>query len=392
MSTLPKHVTLKKNEDRRLLGGHQWVFSNEILTAGGAPQPGDLVELLRSDGRPLGCGFYNAHSLIAVRLLSSSIVEPDRAFFRERIDAARRMRERLFPGATAYRVVHGESDFLPGLVVDRFNDVIAVQTYSAGMDRRLPEICDVLEELFAPKGIVERNESPLRDLEHLSSRKGILRGAAEPQEFDLNGVRFRADILSGQKSGFFLDQRQNRTLLSAVAGGASVLDCFCNEGGFGLYAARYGARSVESVDISADALERASANAALNGLTTLAFTAADVFAYLADAVKEGRKWDVVVLDPPSFTKSRKTLPAALKGYREINTNALRLVEKGGFLLTASCSHHVDRDTFVELVGESAVKAGRKLRLLSVTGASPDHPELPAMPETRYLKCVFCQVE
>lgn len=392
MSTLAQHVILKKNEDRRLLGGHQWIFSNELHRIVGEPKSGEIVEILRSDGRSLGIGMYNPSSLIAVRFLSPSIEPIDASYIERKIAAAAALRARLYPQSDTYRVVNSESDFLPGLVVDRYGDLLSVQTFSAGMETRLPMICDVLETLFHPVGIVERNESPLRILEGLEVRKGILRGSVHPVTIDLNGVRFAVDILGGQKSGFFLDQRENRASIRPFVAGASVLDCFCNEGGFGLYAAKYGAASVDSVDISADAIERAGQNAALNGLTTVSFHTEDVFPFLERSVQEGKKWDVVILDPPSFTKSKKTVATAIKGYKEINTNGIRLTAPGGILVTASCSHHVDRDTFLSIVQESSMRAGRRIQLLHLAGAAPDHPTLPAMPETQYLKFALFRVE
>ncbi|NUN70068.1 MAG: class I SAM-dependent rRNA methyltransferase [Bacteroidetes bacterium] len=392
MSTLAQHVILKKNEDRRLLSGHQWIFSNELHRIVGEPKSGEIVEILRSDGRSLGIGMYNPTSLIAVRFLSPAVEPVDAGFIERKITAAAALRSRLYPQSDTYRVVNSESDFLPGLVVDRYGDLLSVQTFSAGMETRLPMICDVLESLFHPSGIVERNESPLRSLEGLEIRKGIMRGTVHPITIDLNGVRFAVDILGGQKSGFFLDQRENRASIRPFSSGASVLDCFCNEGGFGLYAAKFGAASVECVDISADAVAKAKENAALNGLGQVRFHTEDVFPFLERSVQEGKQWDMVILDPPSFTKSKKTVATAIKGYKEINTNGIRLTVPGGILVTASCSHHVDRDTFLGIVQESAMRAGRRVQLLHLAGAAPDHPTLPAMPETQYLKFALFRVE
>lgn len=392
MSTLSQHVSLKKNEDRRILSGHQWIFSNEILYIGGNPQSGDVVEILRSDGRSLGIGFYNPHSLIAVRVVSSTIEEINKDFFKQRISSAYALRKRIFPGSETFRVVYGESDFLPGLIVDKYNDYLSIQTFSTGMDIRLPMICDVLEEIFSPKGIVERNESPLRDLEHIPQRSGLVRGSVEPTVIDLDGVKFTVDILNGQKSGFFLDQRENRKRIAPFVKDASVLDCFCNEGGFGLYAAKYGAKSVESIDISETAIEKAKENANLNNLPEIRFLTEDVFKFLENAAVQGRRWDVVILDPPSFTKSKKTVATAIKGYKEINTNGLKVTAPGGFFISASCSHHIDRESFLSVIQESSIKAGRRIKILSVSGASPDHPVLPSMHETQYLKFVLCSVD
>ncbi len=392
MSTLAQHVILKKNEEKRLLNGHQWIFSNEIHRVEGSPKSGDVVEILRSDGRSSGIGLYNPHSLIAVRFLSSVVESIDEKFFERRIRSAYDLRKRIFPESETFRVVFGESDFLPGLIVDKFNEYLTVQTFSAGMDSRLTAICDVLEAIFKPKGIGERNESPLRNLENIPIRTGVLRGTVQPTVIELNGVKFSVDILNGQKSGFFLDQRENRLILKPFSQGATVLDCFSNEGGFGLYAAFFGAASVDCVDISEEANTKAKVNAGLNALQTVSFHTADVFTFLDESVKNKRNWNVVVLDPPSFTKSRKNVPAAIKGYKEINTNGLKVVAPNGIFLSASCSHHIDQQTFLNIIADSSVKAGRKIKLLKISGASPDHPTLPSMPETHYLKCALFSVE
>ena len=392
MSTLAQHVILKKNEEKRLLNGHQWIFSNEIHRIEGTPKSGDVVEILRSDGRSSGIGFYNPHSLIAVRFLSPVVEAIDEKFFEQRIRTAYDLRKKIFAGSETFRVVYGESDFLPGLIIDKFNDYFSVQTFSAGMDTRLPVICDVLESLFKPKGIAERNESPLRNLENIPIRTGIIRGAVQPTVIELNGLNFSIDILNGQKSGFFLDQRENRLMVRPFSNNATVLDCFSNEGGFGLYAASFGAATVDCVDISEEANTRAKSNAELNSLHSVSFHTADVFRFLEDAAKNKQTWDIVILDPPSFTKSRKNVPTAIKGYKEINTNGLRTVAPNGIFLSASCSHHIDQQTFLNIIAESSVKANRKIKLLQISGASPDHPVLPSMPETHYLKCALFSVE
>ncbi len=392
MATLSKHIILKKNEERRLLGGHQWIFSNEIHRSEGNPIAGDVVEILRSDGNSLGIGLYNPNSLIAVRFLSSTIEEVNTEFFKKRIYSALSIRGKLFPNSDTFRVVHSESDFLPGLIIDKYGDYISIQTNSVGMDLRLNEICDALEILFSPKGIVERNESSLRSLEGLLARKNLLRGKDDITIVNFEGIKFQVDILGGQKSGFFLDQRENRLTLKPFANEATVLDCFCNEGGFGLYAAAFGAKSVVGVDISDDAIMRATTNAAINKLNNIFFHKNDVFEFLAKAVTEKTRYDIVILDPPSFTKSKKTISTAIKGYKEINTNGLKLVNTNGIFISASCSHHIDQNTFLNIIRESAVKINRKIRLLKFSGASPDHPVLPSMPETQYLKFALFSVE
>lgn len=382
---MTKHIILKSKEDRRIRAGHPWVFSNEIREIRGEPQAGDVVELRTAGGKSLGVGFYNPHSLIAFRLLSTRVEDCDADFFKRRITHAFALRKLLYPEGDTFRVVHGESDFLPGLVVDKFNQFLAVQTFSYGMDVRLPMICDVLESLFHPQGIVERNESPLRTLESLPQEKGVLRGSVEPTIIEDCGVRFEVNILEGQKTGFFLDQRENRLALRRLCRDAEVLDCFCNEGGFALHAVRGGARAVLAIDASAEALRQARANAALNAIDRVAFEQADVFEAMKHLVDEERQFDVVILDPPSFTKSKKNVPAAKQGYKELHMLACRLLRRGGILATVSCSHHILPDVFLDIVDTTARKAGKAVQLLDWRSAAPDHPILPSVPETRYLK-------
>lgn len=378
-------VVLRRKEEHRILAGHPWVFSNEIAAIEGTAAAGDVVELAAASGTSLGVGFYHPHSLIAVRRLSSVVRPIDRPFFEERVARAVELRRRLYGDGGAWRAVHGEADFLPGLIVDRYGPSLAVQTLSYGMDRRLPIILDVLEDLLHPGGIVERNESPLRTLEALPQRSGILRGAAPPLEIVEHGIRYLVDPLRGQKTGFFLDQRENRAAVRVVARGARVLDCFCNDGGFALNAAAAGATDVLGLDASPEAVGTAADNARRNGCTNVRFEQADVFDRLRSLKEEGAAWDVIVLDPPSFTRSRKTVPVARKGYRQLHALAFALLAPDGFLLTASCSHHITAEAFRDDIVRSAERAGRSLQLLDWRGAAPDHPTLPAVPETAYLK-------
>ena len=387
-----KNIVLRKNEEHRLQSGHQWVFSNEIQTVNGAPKSGDIVEIVRHDMKRIGIGFYNPHSLIAARFLSSEDEEVDFKFFERRFTAALALRKKLFPKSATFRMVHGESDFLPGLIVDKYNEYLSIQTFSAGMDSRLTLICDVLVSMFSPRGIVERNESPIRSLEELPLQKGIIRGTVEPTIIELHDLKFRIDVVEGQKTGFYLDQRENRASLRPFAKEAEVLDCFCNEGGFGLYASRGGAKSVSGFDSSDFAIEKSKVNATLNNLHSAVFKQGDAFEVLKAEAAAKRRYDIVILDPPSFTKNRKTVATAVKGYKELNSSALGLLREGGILATASCSHHISEETFLNIINESAVKSGRKARLLSIGGASPDHPTLPAMPETRYLKFALLSIE
>jgi 23S rRNA (cytosine1962-C5)-methyltransferase len=384
-SHLQKQIVLKKNEEHRIAGGHPWAFSNEIRETRGSPSMGDVVELRTAGGVTLGIGLYNPHSLIAFRLLSQTLEDIDTEFFRSRMARALNLRRTLYPDATVYRLIHGEGDFLPGLIIDRFNDYCVVQTLSNGMDARLPMICDALESILSPKGIVERNESSLRTLEQLPQERGILRGEAGTTTINLNGMLFQVDVLEGQKTGFFLDQRENRSAIERYSKGARVLDCFCNDGGFSLFAARAGASAVTGLDSSEEAIRNATGNARLNGLSTARFEQADVFGMLTSLAEDGASYDLVIMDPPSFTRSRKNVQTAKKGYKELHAGAFRLLKKGGTLATASCSHHIEPDVFLSIVDETARKAGRHLQLLEWRGAAPDHPTLPAVPETRYLK-------
>ena len=390
---LNKTVILKKNEDHRIANGHLWAFSNEIAEVKGEPQPGDIVELLTHQNKLLGIGAYNPHSLIAVRLLSREKEDIDFQFFLKRIQAAHEIRKKIYRDNPTFRLVHGEGDFLPGLIVDKFNDYFSIQTFSVGMDKRLTLICDVLDSLFHPKGIVERNEALIRTVEGLEQRKGILRGTVEPVTISEYGIHYAIDLLEGQKTGFFLDQRENRRAFRRYVKGANVLDCFCNEGGFALHAAYAEAASVIGVDVSESIIQRASNNAKLNKLESKTqFITSDAFEYLEQAVNQNKQFDVINLDPPSFAKSKKTVRKAKRGYKEIHTNALKLLKKGGILSTASCSYNITEETFLDIINECANDLGRKISILEWHGAAPDHPVLPSMPETKYLKFGIFSVE
>jgi 23S rRNA (cytosine1962-C5)-methyltransferase len=380
-----RRIILKKKEERRIVAGHPWVFSNEIAEVRGEPSIGDVVEVRTAGGTLLGVGFFNPHSLIAVRMLSASSEEIDEHFFTQRIAAARALRSIVYSSDQALRLIHGEADFLPGLVVDKYNEYLVLQTFSYGMDARLQIICNVLESLLSPAGIVERNESPLRLLEGLPLKRGILRGEAPPTVIQEHGLQYTVDLLGGQKTGLFLDQKENRLAIRRFSPGARVLDCFCNDGGFSLNAARGGAASVLGIDSSEEAIRNAERNASSNDIDVARFIVRDVFEELQALHGSGQTFDLVVLDPPSFTRSRKNVPTAKRGYRELNAKALRVLKQGGILFTASCSHHIEPDVFLELIHDAARHSGRHLQLLEWRGASPDHPTHPGVPETRYLK-------
>ena len=386
-----KQIILRKKEERRILSGHPWVFSNEVRDVKGSPAIGDVVEVCTDSGGSLGLGFYNPHSLIAVRLLTRTKEEIDFSFFQTRISHADTLRKSLYQESETYRVIHGESDFLPGLVVDRFNDHVVVQTFSYGMDQRLSLICDALESLYHPTSIVERNESPLRLLENLPQKKSVLRGTPATTIITEHGVRYAVDVLKGQKTGFFLDQRENRFLVRRYCRNAHVLDCFCNDGGFALNAASAGSSSVLGIDISDEAIHRARENAALNSLTAATFEQGDVFEKLTDLQSPGDPIQVIVLDPPSFTKSRKNVQSAKKGYRDLHVAAFKLLGHGGILLSSSCSHHIEPDVFLAIIDDASRRTGKTVQLLDWRGAAPDHPTLPSVPETHYLKFAVVRV-
>lgn len=380
---MKKIIKLKKGEEKRILSGHLWVFSNEIQEIQAEPQAGDIAELRKNSGEFLGRGFYNPNSLIAFRLLTSEDEDIDFQFYKTRIEKSLALRKKLFKEAESFRLVYGESDFLPGLIIDKYNDYFSIQTFSFGMDKHITLICDVLESIFKPAGIIRRDESPLRSLEGLPEIKEVVRGKIDSTIINENEIKYQVDLQEGQKTGFFLDQRENRSAIRRYVKNAKVLDCFCNDGGFALNSGFAGAANVLGIDISESAVKRAQRNADLNQLADVCkFQKSDVFDFLKNA---DAKYDVVILDPPSFTKTRKNISTAKIGYKEINTNALKLINSGGILATASCSHHIDDALFLEIVNTAAKQASRRIRLLEWRSASPDHPVLPSMPETKYLK-------
>lgn len=386
-------LTLRRGHDRRLRGGHPWVFSNEIDSIDGPADPGAAVAVFAADGQRLGTGYYNPHSLIAARLLSrreESIDTP--YFFSTLLQKALEYRHRACGNLAAMRLVHGEGDGLPGLVVDRYGDVLSVQLLTAGMEARRGIIVQALLELLGPRAIVARNDSASRALEGLTSYVELLHGEAPgPVETTINGLCFAVEVMAGQKTGLFLDQRENCRRLEGLVSGADVLDLFCYAGAWSLHAAHYGAGNVTGVDVSAGAIRQAHENARLNRLEeTCRFVAADVFDYLRD--QHGRRFGTVILDPPAFIKSRKHLEEGKKGYLTVNRRALEMVAPGGFLVTCSCSHHLDRATFLALINQAAQQARRNVRLVEMRGQAADHPILPACPETDYLKCAVLFVE
>jgi 23S rRNA (cytosine1962-C5)-methyltransferase len=387
-------LLLRPGHDRRLRAGHPWIFSNEIERIDGIPSDGDAVLVFSARGDCLGTAYYNPHSLIAGRLLSRRPEAIDTVeFFRERLAAAIAYRRRLYGELATLRLVHGEGDGLPGLVVDRYGEVLSIQLLTLGMDRRRAPILQALRELLAPAAIVARNDVAVRELEGLPQQVELLYGELPPEVLiDEHGLRFRVDVTGGQKTGHFLDQKENHLALRGRVAGERVLDLFCYSGSWSLHAAHFGAREVIGVDISAGAIALAEENARRNQLqATCSFVRADGFDLLRDWSRSGERFGTVVLDPPAFVKSKKKLAEAIRGYLTINRRAMELVAPGGALFTCSCSHHLQREDFLDLLRQAAAQAGRHARLLELRGQAFDHPVLLACPETDYLKCAVLQL-
>lgn len=370
----------------RAASGHPWIFSSDIVDRGDAA-PGDAVKVLDPRGKFLGTAHYSSTSQITLRLLSDKAETLDRDFFIKRITAALEHRERVVQDTDAYRLVFSEGDLLPGLIVDRYGPVLTLQTLNQGMDRARDLIVECLEELLAPAGILARNDVSVRKLEGLPLEVVTLAGEIpERVQIRMNGLRLEADLLHGQKTGVYLDQRENYLVAKRWARGR-VLDCFTSSGGFALHTAAK-AESVEGVDSSAGALATAEANAKANGIGNVHFRQADVFEFLSGI---DRRYSMVVLDPPAFAKSRRAVEDATRGYKEINLRALRLLDSGGVLVTCSCSHHMSEAAFYEVVAQAALDAGKTLRVLERRTQAADHPILLTVPETLYLKCLVLEV-
>lgn len=355
-----------------------------------------MVQVKDHRQRLLGTGFFNSKSKINVRLLSEERVEINEAFFETRIRAALALRQRHLPGATSFRLVNAESDFLSGLIVDKYEDVLVLQTSSLGMDQRKTMIVAVLQKILSPRAILERNDIGSRKFEGLPEVRGILAGSLGEGDATLypkiNGLKFAMDALGGHKTGLYLDQQVNYQKVSEYARGGQVLDCFCFMGGFGLHAIRAGAQSVHFLDQSEDAIKSATDNCKANGLEKGAsFETTNVFDWLktrttvAPHEKLVPHFDLIVLDPPSFTRNRASIPDALRGYKEIHLRAMKLLKSGGTLATFCCSHHVNAQVFQEVILDAAFDARRVLRRVATFSQSPDHPIIPSIPETEYLK-------
>lgn len=386
-------VVLKAGKEKRIKAGHLWIYQGEIGIIGIGVKSGDVVEALDNRGRFLGLGYYNQASQIAVRLLTTNRETIDENFFRSRLQKALEYRSRVKPGASSYRLVFGEADLLPGLIVDKFEDYLVAQFLTMGMEVNREMIIRLLAELCDPKGIIERSDLHVRHLEDLPERAGCVYGDCPPSVVIRdNALKFRVDLLEGQKTGYFLDQSANRAVLERYVKGKKVLDCFCHVGSFAIHAASYGASSVLGVDISEDAIQMAVENATLNGLDNVCkFKVANVFDFLRDEVGNKAEYDLVILDPPAFTKSKQAVEGAVRGYKEINLRALKLLKSGGILITCSCSHHLTPDLFWEIMIAAAADNKKRLHLLERRTQGLDHPVLVGVTETEYLKCFIFEV-
>jgi 23S rRNA (cytosine1962-C5)-methyltransferase len=389
-------VTLLPGHHKRALHGHPWIFSNEVQMDAEAKAiaPGSLVTLKTGDGRALGVATFNPHTLVAARLIDRDAGRRiDRDFLAKRLRRALAIRERLY-AEPFYRLVHAEADGLPGAVVDRFGEVVVAQLNTAGMTRLEPELVAALEAVLSPKVIVLRNDSPARALEGLEEDVRVALGSlAEPVELRENGARFEVDLLGGQKTGWFYDQRDNRRFMADLAREMRVLDVYCFGGGFAVEAAAAGASDVTGVDRSEPALALAARSAALSGVAERChFRRGEAFAELQTLASAGERFDLVIADPPAFVKSKKDLGPGLRGYRKLTRLAAGVVAPQGYLLLASCSHNVTPDDFWEAARRGLEDAGRSARLLRSAGAAPDHPVHPHLPESAYLKALVLALD
>ena len=398
-------ITVTKKAEAALAGGHPWVYDAELLNIEGEPENGGLVDVVSLKGKYLGTGFLSETSKIRIRLISRNANDTfDEAFWRRRLSYAWNYRKTVMrDDINACRIIFGEADQFPGLTVDRYGSLLVTQTLSLGMEKRKDLIFPLLVQVLREdgqeiNGIFERNDVAIRALEGLEENKGwyVLPGESAPEsavtEITENGIRYKVDVENGQKTGFFLDQKYNRLEVARLARGHRVLDCFTHTGSFAMNAVAGGALSATAVDVSASAIEMAKENARLNGMEDrMDFIVADVFELLPKLEEEGSPYDFIILDPPAFTKSRKTVNNALRGYKEINKRAMHLLPRGGYLATCSCSHFADEEHFKAMLAEAAQEAGVSLRQIEGRKQSPDHPILWGVPETDYLKFFLFQV-
>lgn len=387
-------VILRKKIGHRVLNGHPWIFSNEIDMMDDQLEGGDIADVFTSDGKFVGRGYVNPRSTITVRLLTRQRDEQiDATFFHRRIQKAWDYRQRLGYVENC-RLIFGEADDMPQLIIDKFNDYFVIQSLALGIDRWKPEIIAALNDIFRPKGIYERNDVPVRELEGLAQQKGFLSAPFDPKiRIVENGLQFNVDVDKGQKTGYFLDQQDNRRAIRHIVRDADVLGAFCYTGTFEIHAAHYGARSVLGLDISAAAVAQATENAAINGLQDICtFKEINAFDALKQWSREDRRWDVVMLDPPSFAKTRDNVEKAISGYKEINLRGMKLVKPGGFLVTSSCTNLVQPTLFLDIIDMAARDARRRIRQVEFRAQSADHPIIRGLENTNYLKFLIVQVE
>ena len=392
-------VTLKKGAGRTLKQGGPWIYDNEIASITGTFEDGDIVLVHDFDGYPMGRGFINRNSKLTVRMMTRNIdTEIDETFLTMRVKNAWEYRKKVMDDITSCRVIFGEADFLPGIVIDKFSDVLVVESLALGIDRLKETIVRILKNLMEEdgihiRGVYERSDAKVREQEGMERYKGFLGEPFDTKvEIVENGVRYYVDVKDGQKTGFFLDQKYNRRAVAKLCKGARVLDCFTHTGSFALNAGLAGASHVTGVDASKLGVRQARENAALNGLSDrVDFVCEDVFDLLPRLEKQGEKYDVVILDPPAFTKSRNSVKKAVKGYREINLRGMKLVKDGGYLATCSCSHFMDYELFTKTIGQAAASVHRRLRQVEFKTQAPDHPILWGAGDSYYLKFYIFQV-
>ncbi|MDP4092176.1 MAG: class I SAM-dependent rRNA methyltransferase [Bacillota bacterium] len=383
---------LVKGKEKRVEYGHPWIFKSDIDITEGSFENGDVIDVYSFKKRFLGRGYINLKSQISIRMLTYEHEEINYAFLYKRIQDAWEYRKKV-ADINSCRAIFAESDFLPALIVDKFGGYLVVQVLSLGMEKFKPMIIDILDDIIKPLGIYERSDVAVRELEGLEQTKGFLKGNFDTNvEMIENGIKFMVDVESGQKTGYFLDQKENRAALRPFVENAKVLDCFTHVGSFALHAGYYKAREVTGIDISEHAVHCASENAKLNGLeNTVRFETANTFDKLRECYDNREHFDVVILDPPAFTKTRGAVEGAVRGYKEINLRAMKIISSGGFLVTCSCSHHVDPELFMDIIYNAAIDSKRKVRLIEYRSQAKDHPILIAAEETQYLKCAILQV-
>lgn len=385
-------IKLKKNEDRRIRKGHLWIFSNEIENTSGNAENGDLVEVYDSANNLLGLGFYNRNSLIAVRIISLSREEDLFDLFSVRIKSAFELRKVFYPERESFRLVFSESDFLPGLIIDKYNHTFVLQVNSFGMQRNIDLMIDILKKEYKAKNIFTKNDFHLRKLEGLPEEDTVYIGQLTSEIINDGSVKYQIDFSKSQKTGFYFDQNDNRYFIEKIAKDKLVADVFCNSGGFGLHALKAGAKHVDFVDSSSSEIDNVKENLLLNSLEpNQKYFNNDAFDFFNEVIIAKSKYDVVMIDPPAFAKNKKSLAAAEKGYEKLNKLALLCVNENGFLVTSSCSYHLKKENFLSVINRAASKSLKSLQLIHFNGASFDHPEHASMEETGYLKFAVFKV-